>query len=100
MVPTEELAPLLAYRRPNGLWPAVWDGDIDVDFWASAIALNTLMILGAASEMLVGALDSLLHYKPLEASWLVRLKFRIADRVWSKNSICLNPIMLRAERTI
>ena len=72
--------PLLACRRPNGLWPAVWDGDAEADFWASAIARNTLMILGAASEMFVGALDSLLHCQPLEASWLVRLKFRIADR--------------------
>lgn len=79
-VPTEELAPLLAYRRPNGLWPAVRDGATEVDFWASAIALNTLMILGAASEMFVGALDRLLHCKPLEASWLVRLKLRVADR--------------------
>ena len=79
-VPIEELAPLLACRRPNGLWPAVRDGDIEANFWASAIALNTLMILGAASEMFVGALDSLLHCKPLEASWLVRLKLRIADR--------------------
>ena len=79
-VPIEELAPLLACRRPNGLWPAVWDGDTEADFWASAIALNTLMILGAALEMFVGALDSLLHCQPLEASWLVRLKFRIADR--------------------
>jgi hypothetical protein len=38
------------------------------------------MNLGAVSEMFVGALDGLLHCKPLEASWLVRLKFRIADR--------------------
>jgi len=38
------------------------------------------MILGVASEMFVGALDRLLHCKPLESSWLVRLKFRIADR--------------------
>jgi hypothetical protein len=78
--PAEELAPLLAGRRPNGLWPAVRDGDTEADFWASAISLNTLMILGAASEMFVGALDNLLHCKPLESSWLVRLKFRIADR--------------------
>lgn len=79
-MPIEELAPLLACRRPNGLWSAVRDGDTEVNFWASAIALNTLMILGAASEMFAGALDSLLHCEPLEASWLVRLKFRIADR--------------------
>lgn len=79
-VPIDELAPLLACRRPNGLWSAVRDGDTEPNFWASAIALNTLMILCAASEIFVGALNSLLHCKPLESSWLVRLKFRIADR--------------------
>jgi len=79
-VPFEALAPLLACRRPNGLWSAVRDGDTEANFWASAIAINTLMILGADSEMFAEALDSLLHCEPLEASWLVRLKFRIADR--------------------
>lgn len=80
VAPPQELGPLLACRRPNGLWSAVRDGDSETDFWASAIALNTLMILGAASDIFVGALDGLLRCKPLEASWLVRLKFRVADR--------------------
>lgn len=77
---TEELEPLLACRRPNGLWPAVRDEAAASNFWDSAIAVNTLMIMGAPSETLAGALDSLLHSRPLEASWLVRLKLRIADR--------------------
>jgi hypothetical protein len=79
-VPREELASLLAPRRPNGLWPALGDGAAGVSFWASAIAINTLMILGAAPETFTGALDSLVNCRPLEASWLVRLKFRLSDR--------------------
>jgi hypothetical protein len=79
-VPRQELEPLLACQRPNGLWRAVGDGAADVSVWASAIAVNTLMILGAAPETFVGALDALVHCRPLEASWLVRLKFRLSDR--------------------
>ena len=45
-----------------------------------AIAVNTLMILGAAPATFAGALDSLVHCRPLEASWMVRLKFRLSDR--------------------
>ena len=51
-----------------------------MNVWASAIAVNTLMTLGAAPETFAGALDSLVNCRPLEASWLVRLKFRISDR--------------------
>jgi len=76
----KELEPLLACQRPNGLWPAFRDGAAGVSFWASAIAVNTLMILEAAPERFARALDSLVHCRPLEASWLVRLKFRISDR--------------------
>ena len=79
-VPRQELEPLLACQRPNGLWPAVGNGTAGVSFWASAMAVNTLMILGAAPETFAGALDSLVHCRPLEASWLVRLKFRLSDR--------------------
>ena len=76
----KELEPLLACQRPNGLWPAVGDGAADANSWESAIAVNTLMILGAAPETFAGALDSLVNCRPLEASWLVRLKFRLSDR--------------------
>jgi hypothetical protein len=44
------------------------------------MAANTLMVLGAAPESFAGALIALLHCRPLEASWLVRLKFRFSDR--------------------
>jgi hypothetical protein len=75
-----ELEPLLACQRPNGLWPAVGNGTAGVSFWASAMAVNTLMILGAAPETFAGALDSLINCQPMEASCLVRLKFRLSDR--------------------
>ena len=79
-VTRKDLGPLLACQRPNGLWPAVGDGAADVNVWASAIAVNTLMILGAAPEAFAGALDRLVNCRPLEASWLVRLKFRLSDQ--------------------
>jgi hypothetical protein len=79
-VSRQELETLLACQRPNGLWPAVANGTAGVSLWASAMAANTLMILGAAPETFVGALDSLVNNRPLEASWLVRLKFRLSDR--------------------
>jgi hypothetical protein len=79
-VPRQELEPLLACQLANGLWPAIGDGTADVSFWASAIAVNTLMILGAAPETFARALDSLVNCRPLEASWMVRLKFRLSDR--------------------
>src|SRR5205823_13560015 len=47
---------------------------------ASALAVNTLMILRAAPETFAASLDSLVHCSPLEASWLVSLKFRLLDR--------------------
>jgi len=75
-----ELEPLLACQRPNGLWSAVGNGTAGVSLWASAMAVNTLMILGAAPETFAGALHSLINCRPMEASWLVRLKFRLSDR--------------------
>jgi len=44
------------------------------------MAVNALMILGAAPGTLAGALNALLRCRPLEASWLVRLRFRFSDR--------------------
>jgi hypothetical protein len=76
----EELAPLLAFQQPNGLWPAVADRAADVNFWASALAVNTLMALGATPKAVGASLDALVHCRPREASWLVRLKFRLSDR--------------------
>jgi hypothetical protein len=76
----EELAPLVARQLPNGLWPAAGDGAAGVSFWASALAVNTLMTLGATSETFNASLNALVHCRPLEASWLVRLRFRLSDR--------------------
>jgi len=79
-VTRKELEPLLAYQRPSGLWPAVGNGTAGVSLWASAMAVNTLIFLGAAPETFARALDSLINCRPMEASWLVRLKFRLSDR--------------------
>jgi hypothetical protein len=79
-VTREELAPLLAFQQPNGLWPAVCDRVADVSFWASALAVNTLMALEATQQTVGASLDALVHCRPREASWLVRLKFWLADR--------------------
>ena len=79
-VTREELEPLLACRRPSGLWPAVGVGAATVSFWATALAVNTLMTLGAAPETFSSSLDALVHCRPLEGSWLVRLRFRLSDR--------------------
>jgi hypothetical protein len=79
-VTREALEPLLAWRRPNGLWPAVGVGEAGVSFWATALAVNTLMTLGATPETFGASLKALIHCRPLEASWLIRLKFRLSDR--------------------
>ena len=77
---TEELAPLLAFQQPHGLWPAVADRAADVSFWASALAVNTLMTLGATQQTVGASLDALVHCRPREASWLARLRFWLSDR--------------------
>src|ERR1039457_5809905 len=47
-VTPEDLAPLMTRQQPNGLWPAVGDGAASGNFWATAMAVNALMILRAA----------------------------------------------------
>jgi hypothetical protein len=79
-VTTEDLAPLIGRQLPNGFWAAVGDGAAGGNFWATAMAVNALMILGAAPGPLAASLDALLDCRPLEASWLVRLRFRFSDR--------------------
>ena len=79
-VTSEELAPLMARQQPNGFWPAVGNGAAGVSFWASSMAVNTLMIFGVAPETFAASLDALVHCRPLEASWFLRLKFRFSDR--------------------
>jgi hypothetical protein len=79
-VTPEDLAPLMTHRQPNGLWPPVGGAAAGGNFWATAMAVNALMILGAAPGTLAASLDALLRCRPLEASWLVRFKFRFSDR--------------------
>jgi hypothetical protein len=76
----EDLAPLMTHQQPNGLWPAVGGAAAGGNFWATAMAVNALVILGAAPGTLAASLDALLRCRPLEASWLVRLRFRFSDR--------------------
>jgi len=75
----EDLALLAAHRLPDGTWPAVED-EVAANFWATALAVNTLMILGAGRVTFADSLRALVQCRPLEASWLVRLKFRLSDR--------------------
>ena len=79
-VTPEDLAPLMTHQQPNGLWPAVGGAAVGGNFWATAMAVNALVILGGAPRTLAASLDALLRCRPLEASWLVRLKFRFSDR--------------------
>jgi hypothetical protein len=76
----EDLVPLIVRQLPNGLWPPVGDGGAGGNFWVTAMAVNTLMILGANPGTFATSLDALLRCRPLEASWLVRLRFRFSDR--------------------
>ena len=75
----KDLPTLLARRRPNGTWPATVDGAGE-SIWATALAANTLMYVHAKPAMIAPSLDALVQSRPLEASWLVRLKFRFSDR--------------------
>jgi hypothetical protein len=74
-----DLPTLLAQRRSNGTWPATGDGAGE-SIWATALAANTLMYVDARPAMIAPSLDALVDSQPLEASWLVRLKFRFSDR--------------------
>ena len=73
------LTALMLRQQPAGLWPAVGDG-AGANFWDTAMAINTLVIIGANPKTFRASLDALVHCRPLEASWLVRLKFRLSDR--------------------
>jgi hypothetical protein len=76
----EDLAPLIVRQLPNGLWPAFGDAAAGGNLWATALAVNALMFFGAAPAAFAGSLDALVRCRPVEASWLVRLKFRLSDR--------------------
>lgn len=70
---------LMTQQAVNGLWPAVGEKTA-LNFWATAMAIDTLSLLGANLAMVAPFLDALVQSRPLEASWLVRLKFRFSDR--------------------
>ena len=70
---------LMLHRQLDGLWPAASEG-AGVNFWATASAVNTLMMFAANLEACAAALEAMLQRNPLEASWIVRLKFRFSDR--------------------
>ena len=79
IVTKEGIAPLMTRQGTDGLWSAVGDGT-GGNFWATALAVNTLSILDAESGTYADSLDALIRLRPLEASWLVSLKFRFLDR--------------------
>jgi hypothetical protein len=70
---------LLSMRQPDGLWSAFADST-GRSLWATALALRALMSRPAQAPAVAASLDALAQSYPLEASWLVRLKFRYADR--------------------
>src|SRR4051812_19893526 len=74
----EDGAHLLARRRSNGTWPAA--GGLGPSVWATAWAVNALINITAQAEPLAASVASLIHWRPSEASWIVRLKFRFSDR--------------------
>ena len=74
----EDGARLLARWRSNGTWAAT-DGAVP-SVWATAWAVNALITIRASQEPLAAAITTLVHWLPLETSWLVRLKFRFSDR--------------------
>jgi hypothetical protein len=74
-----DIKPLLASQRTDGAWPAVAE-KIDTNAWATALAANALMHLCAKPATLAASICWLVQRRPLEASWLVRLKFRFSDR--------------------
>jgi hypothetical protein len=79
IVTQEGASPLIARQGAEGLWSAVGDGT-GMNFWATAMAVNTLSILGVSPGTSADSIETLIHARPVEASWLVSLKFRFLDR--------------------
>ena len=76
IVTQEGASPLIAHQDADGLWPAIGDST-GVNFWATALAVNTLSVLGAEPA---NSIEALIRSRPMEACWLVSLKFRFLDR--------------------
>jgi hypothetical protein len=81
---SEGIASLLDARLTNGLWAAFAGGG--ENFWVTAMALNTLLILHAPGSTLKRTVQALLRVRPLERSWLASMKFRLVDR-----NVAFNP---------
>ena len=79
IVVKEGAAPLTARQAVDGLWSAVGVGT-GPSFWATALAINTLSTLGAEPATFADSVEALIRSRPMEASWLVSLKFRFLDR--------------------
>jgi hypothetical protein len=79
IVTQEGASPLIARQGPDGLWSAV-GGEMGANIWATALAVNTLLILGAEPATYADSVEALIRSRPMERSWLVSLKFRFLDR--------------------
>jgi hypothetical protein len=79
VVTHEGATPLVARQGADGFWSAVGD-ETGANFWATALAVNTLSILGAVPATYADSVEALIRSRPMEASWLVSLKFRFLDR--------------------
>jgi hypothetical protein len=79
IVTNEQAAPLTACQAADGLWSAVGDGT-GPSFWATALAVNALSILGTEPATYADSVEALIRSRPMEASLLVSLKFRFLDR--------------------
>ena len=75
----EGTEPLMARQGTDGLWSDVGDTTA-ANFWATALAVNTLSILGAEPATYADSVEGLIRSQPMEASWLVSLKFRFLDQ--------------------
>lgn len=75
----EGIEPLMVRQGTDGLWSEVGD-TMDASFWATALAVNTLSIFGAEPATYADSVEALIRSRPMEASWLVSLKFRFLDR--------------------
>ena len=75
----EGVEPMMARQGTDGLWSDVGD-TTDANFCATALAVNTLSILGAEPATYADSVEALIRSRPMEASWLVSLKFRFLDR--------------------
>jgi hypothetical protein len=51
-----------------------------VNFWATSLAVNTLSILRVEPATYVNSVEALICSHPMEASWMISLKFRFLDR--------------------